>query len=123
MRKILDILIELLAGVIVLRDLAGNEGFLQIALVEISPCGRALTGNTPCTLGRTADTKERFVTSPAAASVSEGEVSSTWKAEALDFDAIVRKLKGKRKIAGKVLFLSTNCSIYSLNLMIRSQDL
>ena len=94
------------------RNLAGNEDFLQIALIEIPPYGHApIDQGTPCSVGRLAETKEWFVTTPAAALISEGKVNSSWEAEAPDFDAIVRNLVGWQKNAEEnVSFLSTNHS-------------
>jgi thiol-disulfide isomerase/thioredoxin len=81
----------------VARELAGNEDFLQIALIEVPPYGRSPIGqNTLCTLGQLAQTKEWFVSTPAEALISEGKVGSSWEARAPDIDAIVRNLEGKK---------------------------
>jgi hypothetical protein len=80
MGKVLDIVIRLLAWVIVPRNLAGNEGFLQTALIEIPPYGRSpLSQNTPCTLGRLANTKEWFVTKPAVVLLNNVNIISAWE--------------------------------------------
>ena len=82
------------------RNLAGNEGFLQIALIEIPPYGRAsIRQNTPCTFGRLDDTKDWFVTTTAAGLISEDKVKSPWDGEAPDFKAIVRNPEGGQKTA------------------------
>jgi hypothetical protein len=93
------------------RDLDGNEDFLQIALIELPPYGRApIAAQTPCTLGRLADTKDWFVTTPAAALILDGKVGSSWEAEAPDFDAIVRNLEGGQRTAQNISFISTSYS-------------
>jgi hypothetical protein len=97
------------------RNLAGNEDFLQIALIEIPPYGHAPIGqNTTCTLGRLGDTKEWFVTTPATALLSEGKVGSSWEGKAPDFDVIVQNLGTGQETARSVSFLSTNDSPDSL---------
>jgi hypothetical protein len=92
--------------------LAGNEDLLQIALIELPPYGQAATGqNTPCRLGRLANTKDWFVTTPAAALISEGKVGSSWEAEAPDFDGIVRNLGwGQKATKRNVSFTSRSHS-------------
>ncbi|MHC4640534.1 MAG: hypothetical protein ACYS32_02740 [Planctomycetota bacterium] len=83
MRKVSDIAIKPSARRQIGRNFAGNEDFLQIALIELPPYGRAPIGqNTTCTLGQLADTKEWFVTTPAAALISEGKVGSSCEGEA-----------------------------------------
>jgi hypothetical protein len=75
------------------RDLADNGNFLQIALIEMPPYGPPLvTPDSPCTLGRLADTKDWFLTTPAAAFLTDGKVKHAWEAKAPDFDAILSKI-------------------------------
>jgi len=81
-------------------DLAGNEDFLQIALIEVPPYGpAALSENLPCSVGRLPDTKEWFVTTPAIALLTDGQVKQAWEKKAPAFDAIINSLvmvgKGK----------------------------
>jgi len=97
------------------RDLAGNEDFLRIALIEVPPYGLLpISETTPCALGRLPDTKEWFVTTPAAALISEGKVNSSWEGRAPDFDAIVRNLGGGQETAKNVSFKSRDYSRYTL---------
>jgi hypothetical protein len=96
------------------RDLAGNEDFLQIALIELPPYGRApISPQTPCALGRLPETKEWFVTTPAVALLTDGSVISAWEEKAPDFEAIVRNLQGGQKTAQNVSFISTSNSPYT----------
>ena len=75
------------------RDLADNADFLQIALIEMPPYGPTLAAaDSPCTLGRLADSKEWFVTTPAVALLSDGNVNHAWEAKAPDFDTILSKI-------------------------------
>jgi hypothetical protein len=93
------------------RNLVGNEAFLQIALIELPPYGRTPIGaRTACTFARLADTKEWFVSTPAAALISEGKVSSSWEGNAPDLEAIVQNLEDGQETAQNVSFLSTTYS-------------
>jgi hypothetical protein len=75
------------------RDLAGSEDFLRIALIAVPPYGRGpVSENSPCTLGRLADVKEWFVTTPAVALLANAKVTSAWEAHAPDFEAIVGEI-------------------------------
>jgi hypothetical protein len=59
------------------RGLAGNEDFLQIALIEVPPYGQGqVSRNSPCVPGRLVDTKDWFVTTPAVALLTDGQVTS-----------------------------------------------
>jgi hypothetical protein len=82
------------------RDLAGSEDILRMALIEIPPYGRGhVDENSPCVLGRLADTKEWFVTTPAVALLANGQVKSAWEGKAPDFDTIFSRIvrfTGKR---------------------------
>jgi len=78
------------------RDLAGNEDFLRIALIAVPPYGRgSVSGNCPCALGRLAETKEWFVTTPAVALLTAGKVTSAWEGNAPDLDAILQSMAFK----------------------------
>ncbi len=73
------------------RNLAGNEDFLRIALIAVPPYGQGpVSENSPCTLGRLAETKEWFVTTPAVALLTDGKVTSAWEEKAPDFDTIIK---------------------------------
>ncbi|MHC4742461.1 MAG: hypothetical protein ACYS8Z_11150 [Planctomycetota bacterium] len=105
MGKVLENLITLLAEVIVPRNLAGNEDFRQIAPIELPPYGPSPIGrNTPCMLGRPANTGEWFVTTPAAALISDGKVGSSLEAQAPDLEAILRNPEGGDKVAGNISY-------------------
>ena len=86
------------------RDLAGNEDFLQIALIEVPPYAQSqVSRNSPCILGRLADTKDWFLTTPAVALLTDGQVTSAWEATAPDLDIILenkeKTLKNRSKFA------------------------
>jgi len=86
------------------RDMAGNEDFLRIALIEVPPYGqRPISDKSPCTLGRLADVKEWFVTTPVVALLTDSRITSAWEGEAPDFETILQKLtkiqKSRRKFA------------------------
>ena len=71
------------------RELAGNEDFLRIALIAVPPYGEGpVSENSPCTLGRLAETKEWFVTTPAVALLTDGKVTSAWEEQAPDLDEL-----------------------------------
>jgi len=73
------------------RELEGNEDFLRIALIAVPPYGHApVSENSPCTLGRLAETKEWFVTTPAVALLTDGKVKSAWEEKAPDLDTILQ---------------------------------
>ena len=59
-------------------DLAGNEDFLRIALIEVPPYGRGrVSENSLCTLGKLNESKEWFVTTPVTFLLVAGEVRKT----------------------------------------------
>jgi len=88
------------------RDLAGNEDFLQIALIAVPPYGRdPISENCPCTLGRLAETKEWFVTTPAVALLTDGKVKSAWEEKAPDLEVILQKMAKKHEKSEKSRFL------------------
>ena len=75
------------------RDFAGNEDFLQIALIEVPPYGQGqVSKNSPCVPGRLADTKDWFVTTPSVALLKDGQVISAWEAKAPDMDTILKNM-------------------------------
>jgi len=75
------------------RDLAGNEDVLQIALIEVPPYDTVpRRNNSPCILGKLNNTKERFVTTPAAALLRNGSVQITWEQETPDFETILQNI-------------------------------
>ncbi|HUT31267.1 MAG TPA: hypothetical protein VMX13_15845 [Sedimentisphaerales bacterium] len=75
------------------RDLVGNGDFLRIALIEMPPYGPPLAApDSLCTLGRLANTKQWFVTTPAVVLLVDGRVNHAWEAKAPDFDAILSKI-------------------------------
>ena len=92
------------------RDMAGNEDFLQIALIEVPPYGQGqVSRNSPCALGRLADNKDWFVTTPAVALLTDGQVTSAWEAKAPDLDTILKTMaKNAEKNSNFAVFLSTN---------------
>ena len=75
------------------RDLAGNEDFLRIALVEMPPYGDGpVSKESPCLLGKLSQKKEWFVTTPAVALLKDGKVASAWEGEAPEFDAVMERM-------------------------------
>ena len=62
------------------REMAGNEDFLRIALIEVPPYGqRPISDNSPCTIGRLANTKKWFVTTPTVALLTNCKVKYIWQ--------------------------------------------
>ena len=97
------------------RDLAGNEDFLRIAMIAVPPYGRApISPNTPCTLGKLAETKEWFVTTPAVALLKDGLATSAWEEEAPDFDTILKNMTNPLEILAKHISASTHDKLHSL---------
>ena len=75
------------------RDLDGNGDFLRIALVEVPPYGPAVLGTSACcALGRLAATKEWFITTPAAALLTNTRVKVAWAQFAPDFNAVIAEI-------------------------------
>jgi thiol-disulfide isomerase/thioredoxin len=75
------------------RDLAGNEDFLRIALIAVPPYGPPLRRNdSPCTLGRLADIKEWFITTPAVAVLSEARVKAVWEQSAPNLETVISEI-------------------------------
>jgi len=91
------------------RDLEGNEDFLRIALIAVPPYGQSPVGeNSPCALGRLAETKEWFVTTPAVALLSDGNVVSVWEEKAPDFDTILQNITKMHKTSRKIAIFFIN---------------
>jgi hypothetical protein len=87
------------------RDMAGNEDFLRIALIEVPPYGqRPISDNSTCTLGRLADVKEWFVTTPAVALLTNSRITSAWEGQAPDFETILEKIAKIQKNSRKYTF-------------------
>jgi len=90
------------------RDLAGNGDFLRIALIEMPPYGPPLApADSACTIGRLANAKEWFVTTPAVALLTDGTVNQAWEAKAPNFDTVISKIVSmaeKEPLAKTVVF-------------------
>lgn len=101
------------------RDFAGNGDFLQIALIEVPPYGQGqVSRNSPCVPGRLADAKEWFVTTPAVALLTDGQVISAWEAKAPDLDIILENIAKTLKNRRKYAFI-INKSINTFGIIIR----
>jgi thiol-disulfide isomerase/thioredoxin len=65
------------------QDIAGQPDILRIALIEMPPYADTVhspvSRDTPCTLGQLNGAKEWFVTTPAAALLSNGSVKRAWE--------------------------------------------
>ncbi len=98
------------------RDLQGNEDFLRIALIAVPPYGRdPVSENCHCVLGRLAETKEWFVTTPAVVLLVNGKVTSAWEEKAPDFETILQNIaKNNKTIEKSRFFASTNHLTHSL---------
>ena len=93
------------------RELEGNEDFLRIALIAVLPYGEGpASENCPCTLGRLAETKEWFVTTPAVALLTDGNVTSAREEKAPDFEIILQNLTKIQKNSRKIAIFYTNIS-------------
>ena len=90
-------------------DFAGNEDFLRIALIEVPPYSQGqVSRNSPCVLGRLAAVKQWFVTTPAVALLTDGQVISAWEEKAPDMDTIFKNMaKNAEKNRKFTVFLST----------------
>ncbi len=77
------------------RDLEGTKDLLQIALIEVPPYGQdPASGDSPCTLGRLADVKEWFVTTPATTLLAEANVKAAWEPGAPDLATVLSRIAG-----------------------------
>jgi hypothetical protein len=75
------------------RDLAGNEDFLRIAFVAVPPYGQGpVNESCPCTLGRLAETKEWFVTTPVVALLTDAMIKAAWEGKAPDSGAVLAEV-------------------------------
>ncbi len=75
------------------RDLAGNEDFLQIALIELPPYGQGpISVDSPCTLGQLAEAKEWFVATPVVGLLFNGRVTSSWEGKTPSLEVILQSL-------------------------------
>jgi thiol-disulfide isomerase/thioredoxin len=84
------------------RDLAGNEDFLRIALIEVPPYGpRSLHVSTACVSGRLAATKEWFITTPAVVLLTNTRVKAAWEETAPDFQAIMWQIAESERRAAR----------------------
>ena len=67
------------------KDLAGNEDFLQIALIQVPPYGIASIGqNLHCSSGRLINTKEWFITTPTVVLLESGTIRNAWEGQSPD---------------------------------------
>jgi len=90
------------------RDLAGSEDFLRIALIAVPPYGQGpVSEDSSCTLGRLAETKEWFVTTPAVVLLKNGQVTFAWEAKAPDLGTVLHNMAKMQKTREISLFLST----------------
>ncbi|MCP4256963.1 MAG: hypothetical protein GY774_05480 [Planctomycetes bacterium] len=98
------------------RDLAGTEDLPKIAFIAVPPYGRgAVSENCPCTLGRLDQTKEWFVTTPAVALLTDGQVTSAWAEKAPDFETIIQEvIKTSKNSEKSRFFISSNHITHSL---------
>ena len=75
------------------RDLTGNEDLLRIALIEVPPYGQScIVPDAVCPLGRLADAKEWFITTPAATLLRHADVKTAWEAEAPDLGVVLAEI-------------------------------
>ena len=73
------------------RELAGNEDFLRIALIEVPPYGPTLlTPGSPCIPGRLTDKKQWFITTPAVILLENGTVQNSWEEKLPTLDSVFR---------------------------------
>jgi len=87
------------------RDLQGNEDFLRIALIAVPPYGQGpVSESSPCTLGRLAETKEWFVTTPAVVLLTDSQVTSAWEEKAPHLETILQNITKIQKTAEKSRF-------------------
>jgi hypothetical protein len=95
------------------RDLAGDGGFMQIALIAVPPYGRGAAGqNSSCTIGRLAEAKEWFVATPAVVLLSNGQVMSAWEEKTPGLETILRQMGKRPNGIGDSSFPPTNSSTH-----------
>jgi hypothetical protein len=84
------------------REMARNEASFRIAFVEVPPYGPVSPRvDAAYTLARLADVREWFVTTPATALLTQGEVKTVWEISAPDFDAIITKITLSKQRTGE----------------------
>ena len=98
------------------RDMAKNEDFLRIALIEVPPYGTSIRSeNGPCTSGRLTNTKEWFITTPSVALLVDGQVTSAWEATAPDVDTILNNMAKNAKNNGKIaIFINKSFNTFTI---------
>jgi thiol-disulfide isomerase/thioredoxin len=92
------------------RDLAGSKDFLRIALIDVPPYGSVPRADSPCLLGRLADIKEWFITTPTVTFLVNAKVEAAWEAQAPSFEVIMGQLAGIREKSQRIQELSINIS-------------
>jgi len=81
-------------------DLAGNNDFLQIALIEVPPYGPSLANNLPnCAIGKLPDTKEWFITTPATVLLDGSMVRNSWEEKSPNLDAVLKNIAMSNKLS------------------------
>ena len=86
---------------------------LANASIAVPPYGRYLghkgpvSMNCPCTLGKLDQTREWFVTTPATALLTDGQVKSAWEEKAPDLDTILQKMTKNTKKPEKSRFFAS----------------
>jgi hypothetical protein len=76
------------------RDLKGNEEFLQVALIEVPPYGRGpISEDLPCVLGRMDVSKEWFVITPAVVLTSRCVVRAAWEGETPGLETVIQTMQ------------------------------
>lgn len=78
-------------------NLAGNEDFLKIALIEVPPYGANII-NKNCILGQLDNSKEWFVTTPVIILLDQNQIQQTWEDSTTDFSEIIAGTKISRNI-------------------------
>ena len=75
------------------RELAGNENYLRIAIIEVPPYGpNKECKDCFCLHGSLSNTKDWFVATPVVALLSNGEVRIAWEAKTTDLDMILQNM-------------------------------
>jgi thiol-disulfide isomerase/thioredoxin len=75
------------------RELAGDKDFLRVAFIEVPPYRpEPISEASPCILGRLADAKQWFITTPAVALLVDGEVTAAWEEKAPSLQDLMDQL-------------------------------
>ncbi len=75
------------------RALVGAGDLLRVALIAVPPYGAGpVSPDTACVLGKLADTKEWFITTPAVLVLEDGRVRGGWEGKAPDLEVVVNML-------------------------------